>query len=112
MFNQSNIIARHQAGEFTLVPRPKANPSKRPNHPKDTKSQHVVFQDKNGDEVATGHYYLCPTGPVTDIDPKTLKIGNLRYTVCPNPKDANPDTSVPYVMWAGTPYQHVMLPVQ
>ncbi len=28
------------------------------------------------------------------------------------PKDPNPDTSVPYVMWAGTPYQHVMLPVQ
>jgi hypothetical protein len=28
------------------------------------------------------------------------------------PKDANPDTSVPYVMWAGTPYQHAMIPVR
>jgi hypothetical protein len=28
------------------------------------------------------------------------------------PKDADPDTSVPYIMWAGTPYQHVMIPVQ
>ena len=28
------------------------------------------------------------------------------------PKDANPDTSVPYVMWAGTPYQHLMAPVK
>ena len=27
------------------------------------------------------------------------------------PKDATPDTSVPYVMWAGTPYQHLMAPV-
>lgn len=28
------------------------------------------------------------------------------------PKSANPDTSVPYVMWAGTPYQHLMAPVK
>jgi hypothetical protein len=28
------------------------------------------------------------------------------------PKDAQPDTSVPYVMWAGTPYQHLMIPVE
>jgi hypothetical protein len=28
------------------------------------------------------------------------------------PKGADPDTSVPYVMWAGTPYQHLMMPVK
>ena len=28
------------------------------------------------------------------------------------PKNADPDTSVPYVMWAGTPYQHLMVPVK
>ena len=28
------------------------------------------------------------------------------------PKDANPDTTVPYVMFAGTPYQHLMAPVK
>ena len=28
------------------------------------------------------------------------------------PKDAQPDTSAPYVMWAGTPYQHLMAPVK
>lgn len=27
------------------------------------------------------------------------------------PKSADPDTSQPYVMWAGTPYQHLMAPV-
>lgn len=27
------------------------------------------------------------------------------------PKAADPDTSQPYVMWAGTPYQHLMAPV-
>ncbi|WP_174875352.1 hypothetical protein [Vogesella oryzae] len=28
------------------------------------------------------------------------------------PKAADPDTKVPYVMWAGTPYQHLMIPVR
>ena len=28
------------------------------------------------------------------------------------PKGADPDTTVPYVMWAGTPYQHLMAPVK
>jgi hypothetical protein len=28
------------------------------------------------------------------------------------PKDAQPDTSVPYIMWPGTPYQHLMVPVK
>jgi len=27
------------------------------------------------------------------------------------PKGADPDTSSPYVMWAGTPYQHLMAPI-
>ena len=28
------------------------------------------------------------------------------------PKGADPDTSVPYVMWAGTPYEHLMAPTK
>jgi len=28
------------------------------------------------------------------------------------PRDAKPDTSKPYVMWPGTPYEHVMIPVR
>jgi hypothetical protein len=28
------------------------------------------------------------------------------------PKSANPDTSQPYVMWAGTAYQHLMAPIR
>jgi hypothetical protein len=28
------------------------------------------------------------------------------------PKVADPDTASPYVMWAGTPYQHLMIPVR
>lgn len=28
------------------------------------------------------------------------------------PKNATPDTHVPYVMWPGTPWQHLMIPVR
>ncbi len=28
------------------------------------------------------------------------------------PKSEDPDTNVPYVMWAGTPYQHLMAPIK
>ena len=28
------------------------------------------------------------------------------------PRNAKPDTSVPYVMWPDTPYEHVMIPVR
>ena len=28
------------------------------------------------------------------------------------PKSADPDTSLPYVMWPGTPYQHLMVPTK
>ena len=28
------------------------------------------------------------------------------------PKGATPDTAAPYVMWAGTPYQHLMIPLK
>jgi hypothetical protein len=28
------------------------------------------------------------------------------------PSGAKPDTSAPYVMWAGTPYAHLMIPVK
>ncbi|MBS0385509.1 MAG: hypothetical protein JSS00_09185 [Proteobacteria bacterium] len=28
------------------------------------------------------------------------------------PRNVDPDTSKPYVMWAGTPYEHLMIPVR
>jgi len=28
------------------------------------------------------------------------------------PRSVDPDTAVPYVMWAGTPYQHLMIPIK
>jgi hypothetical protein len=96
MFNRSNIVERYEAGEFTATPRRKSNPSKWPNHPKDTRSYYFTFRDKDGNEVATAHRYICPEGPVTPFDPKTLKIGALRYTLHPDPGQANPEENLPF----------------
>jgi hypothetical protein len=96
MFNESDIIARHAAGEFTRVTT-KSRPSKNPNHPKNTRSEHLVYRNQDGDEVVTAHYYVCSTGPVSPIDPKTLKIGDLRYTIAPDTSVANPEHKLPFV---------------
>ena len=54
--------------------------------------------------TATNHW--IKTGPhvmVAGVDSAFL----AQYS-----KDPDPDTAVPYVMWAGTPYQHLMVPVK
>ena len=54
--------------------------------------------------TATNHW--IQTGPhvmIVGADPSFYDL---------YPKSADPDTSVPYVMWAGTPYQHLMAPVK
>src|SRR5712692_5080677 len=95
MFNESNIVLRHATGEFTRVTT-KSRPSKNPEHPKNTKSEHLEYRDKNGNEVATAHYFVCPTVWESPIDPKTLKIGDLRYTIHPDRFIANPEHKLPF----------------
>src|SRR6266487_2141208 len=97
MFKGSNIVNRYESGEITITTRRKSNPSKWPDHPKDTRSYHYTFRDKAGLEVATAHRYVCPTGPVTDFDPKTVKIGDLRYTVHPDAAIRNPEEKLPFI---------------
>lgn len=46
MFNESHIIARHEKGEFVRITT-KSRPSKTPNHPKDTRSEHVEYRNEN-----------------------------------------------------------------
>ena len=96
MFSESAIHTRHATGEFSLVTT-KSRPSKNKNHPKDTRSEHLQYRNQDGDEIATAHHYVCPTGPVSQIDPKTLKIGNLRYTIHPDTLVANPEHRLPYI---------------
>lgn len=41
-----------------------------------------------------------------------VMIVNATSMMAGYPEDPNPDTSKPYVMWSGTPYAHLMIPVQ
>jgi hypothetical protein len=97
IFNQSRIPDRIATTEFTTIPRQKAKPSQMPNHPKNTRSQHLWIYDQTGEEIASAHYYVSPTGPVTPLDPKAIKIGGIRYVIHPNPLIANPEHALPFV---------------
>ena len=41
-----------------------------------------------------------------------IMIMNATEMMAGYPTDADPDTTQPYVMWAGSPYAHLMVPVQ
>lgn len=44
--------------------------------------------------------------------PHVMVVGAAANFYDQYPKNPDPDTAVPYVMWAGTPYQHLMIPVR
>ena len=44
--------------------------------------------------------------------PHVMIVGGDQSFLDSYPKNADPDTSAPYVMWSGTPYQHLMVPVK
>jgi len=44
--------------------------------------------------------------------PHVMIVGGDASLIDSYPKNADPDTSTPYVMWPGTPYQHLMIPVR
>jgi hypothetical protein len=50
--------------------------------------------------------------PWIKTGPHVMVIGADQSFYDQYPKDASPNTAVPYVMWAGTPYQHLMAPVK
>lgn len=52
-----------------------------------------------------------PTNNWIKTGPHVMIVG-AKDVMAGYPRDAKPDTSQPYVMWAGTPYEHVMLPVK
>ncbi|HYU78957.1 MAG TPA: hypothetical protein VEK56_08220 [Vicinamibacterales bacterium] len=54
--------------------------------------------------TATNHW--IKTGP------HVMVVGADQAFYDSYPKDADPDTSMPYIMWPGTPYQHLMAPVK
>ena len=49
-------------------------------------------------------------GAWIETGPHVMIVGS-KEILAGHPSGAKPDTSVPYVMWAGTPYAHLMVPV-
>lgn len=47
-----------------------------------------------------------------ETGPHVMIVGAAPEFYAQYPKGEDPDTSAPYVMWAGTPYQHLMVPVK
>jgi hypothetical protein len=65
------------------------------------------------DSSNTDPYATAPTDTNNWISTgKHVMIMNATGMMAGYPTDPMPDTSKPYVMWAGTPYAHLMIPVE
>ena len=66
------------------------------------------------DASNTDPYATAPTAENhwVETGPHVMVVGADPAFYDQYPKDAQPDTGVPYVMWPGTPYQHLMIPVK
>ena len=54
-----------------------------------------------------------PTNNWVQTGPHVMIVGtDAKAMIKAYPNDAKPDPSKPYVMWPGTPYEHLMLPVK
>jgi hypothetical protein len=66
------------------------------------------------DASNTDPYATAPTGGNHWIKtgPHVMVVGADAAFYDMYPKAADPDTAAPYVMWPGTPYQHLMIPIK
>lgn len=75
----------------------------------------LIYMLAGGSDASNTDPFLTQPSPGNHwvkTGPHVMTIGNELGFYDLYPKDAVPDTSVPYVMWAGTPYQHLMIPVK
>ena len=82
IFNESLLLANVASGRLTMVPR---NPKKPPG------SRLWSYRDRNNDEVATAHFYERNGSVVSPPDPKSVKVGNIRYVLYDDDLSANPE---------------------
>ena len=73
----------------------------------------VMYMLEGGTDASNTDPYA--TKPTADNDwiktgPHIMLVGS-KAMLAGYPSGAKPDTSAPYVMWAGTPYAHLMVPV-
>ena len=65
------------------------------------------------DASNTDPYAKSPTGKHwIKTGPHVMVVGADPAFYAQYPRQEDPDTGAPYVMWAGTPYQHLMVPVK
>ena len=73
----------------------------------------VMYMLEGGTDASnTDPYATKPTGDNNWVKtgPHVMIVGS-KDILAGHPSGAMPDTTVPYVMWAGTPYAHLMVPV-
>lgn len=63
------------------------------------------------DASNTDPYATKPDGDWIRTGPHVMIVGSMK-ALAGYPSGPRPDTSAPYVMWAGTPYAHLMIPVE
>ena len=73
----------------------------------------LMYMLAGGTDASNSDPYA--TKPTADNDwiktgPHIMIVGS-KDILAGHPSGAKPDTSAPYVMWAGTPYAHLMVPV-
>jgi hypothetical protein len=61
--------------------------------------------DAHATEPAAGRRWI-------DTGPHVMVVGPAVRMMEGYPRTADPDTARPYVMWYGTPYEHLMIPVR
>lgn len=81
--------------------------------PPPTDAAGVMYMLEGGTDASNVDPYA--TKPTASNDwvktgPHIMIVGS-KATLVGYPAGAKPDTSAPYVMWAGTPYAHLMVPV-
>lgn len=85
-------------------------------HQKPTASKlGIMYMLAGGTDASnTDPYATKPTGGNHWIKtgPHMMIVGAGQDFYDAYPKAADPETGAPYVMWAGTPYQHLMVPVK
>jgi len=74
----------------------------------------VMYMLEGGTDASNiDPYAMKPTGENDWINtgPHVMIVGS-KEILAGYPSGAKPDTSAPFVMWAGTPYAHLMVPVK
>ena len=71
----------------------------------------MYMLERETDFSNTDPYATKPDGAWINTGPHVMVVGSTAM-LNGYPSGAKPDTKVPYVMWAGTPYAHLMVPVK